>query len=225
MAFRATAGGGYGGRVPDGRAVTAFIAEDATCGDDGRFWTGTFFGHVEAGCPVEAFEGLSLSEALAWARARADEIRLRIGDGPEVMVDGAFAGPATVWRRADGEHWRDRGRADPPIEWEVTLLAFPPADQLLEPEATDGPARELAGRLGASGPDTRSFEAFRAELRRAQRRRNGREVGLASYELPAYRMRVRARAATHRQAEADVVARAGAVAGWRIEAQARPAEP
>jgi hypothetical protein len=117
-----------------------YVAEEEEHADDlsdDRWLLGTFEGHLDGGRGIaEEFRGLSAGEAIAWARARAARVLIRLGDGGYYAA-GEKAGPdEPIWppanlpplvrRRPESERWKDRSETDPPIEWVVPLLVVPP---------------------------------------------------------------------------------------------------
>ena len=128
-------------RAPRGRAGTVFIAEqeDAvfTGSQHDHYFTGRFGGYLDKGDRVwDSFDGLALEEALAWARARADRIVVRVGHGLRYAIgfapDSALPWPADgleppARRRTPDEAWKDRTDADPDATWQATIALAPPA--------------------------------------------------------------------------------------------------
>jgi hypothetical protein len=169
------------------RPGIVFIAEDEDSVFDGNdvdhFLTGRFSGYLDKGERVwDSFEDLSLNEALAWARERADRIVVRIGYGPTYAI-GFESASRLPWpsdglaepvrRRTPDEEWKDRTDADPDATWQATLgLAPPPppdrqADDLRRPEwdaVVASVAKELGARWSASNLDG-WFAAVRAARR------------------------------------------------------------
>jgi hypothetical protein len=135
--------------------MTVFIAED----EDAGYLTGRFYGHLDEDRRLaDSFEDLSLEEALAWARERAERIVVRIGYGPSYAIGFESESwlpwpseglPQPVRRRTPDEQWKDRTDADPDARWHATIgLAPPPGDQRL-PE-WDAVVAAIADELGAT---------------------------------------------------------------------------
>jgi hypothetical protein len=209
-------GGSHGdGRVrrswPMRRVV--WIAEDTEPTEDGEYLTGRFYGHVDDGDRIaDAFEDLSLDEAVAWGRARADRVLIRIGHGRHVPVEEADLTPPPR-RRIPSEEWKDRTEADPPIAWAVDVMLSPPDPRVRQDEVVAGIAEAAGGRWDAEPLEGRLAETD------AQR---GQEVYVLSHSA-SYRVRLRLEAPTHDQAVAAARARCDPPAGWRVAAFAEPA--
>jgi hypothetical protein len=136
---------------------------------------GTVHGDVQRLAPARAVdrddeEGLTLEEASAWARERAERVILRLGDGDYVSAD-AWVGPPPVRRWPAGQEWKARTDADPPIDWVVTATVTAPhgisrvdADALVAPLAAT-----------AADWDAELFDEWDADHERARRRARGRE--------------------------------------------------
>jgi hypothetical protein len=160
---------------------TVVIAEDEdselTERDVDHYLTGRFSGYVGD----DAFEDLSLDEALAWARERSDRIVVRVGYGPSYAI-GFESDSWLPWpreglpqpprRRTPDEEWKDRTPADPDATWRATLGLVPPGalDEPRRPE-WDEVAASVADRLGVKW-SAASFDGWIADLgsgRRANR--------------------------------------------------------
>ena len=139
--------------------MTVFISEDEDGDPSGHYLTGRFYGHVDDGKRMtDSFEDLSLDEALAWARERADRIVVRIGYGPSYAIgfesDSRLPWPSEgvpqpLRRRTPDEEWKDRTEADPDATWRATLGLTPPAGDRRLPE-WDAVVASIAGELGAT---------------------------------------------------------------------------
>jgi len=140
-----------------------WIAEDALSAEspgllfDGEVYTGRFSGlHDDGGGGVAAeFEGLDAEAAIAWGRARAPRVLIRLVDGDYLSAGVDSPDDTPPWppaepirrRRPRGEEWRDRDPGAAPIAWRVRVdlhaLATDP------PRARDGEVAEIAARAGA----------------------------------------------------------------------------
>jgi hypothetical protein len=143
---------------------TVFIAEvedsEYAGEENDHFLTGRFHGHVDAGHRItDSFEDLSLDEALAWARERADRIVVRVGYGPAYAIGFESESrlpwpseglPQPVRRRTPDEEWKDRTDADPDATWVAKLGLGPPQvpDDGRRPE-WDEVVAAVADELGA----------------------------------------------------------------------------
>jgi len=179
-------------------ADVVFIAEAEEPEEDGWYLTGRFSGYLDTGRMADSFEDLPLADAIAWGRARADRVLVRIGYAPHVPAS-EVEGLALAPRRVPDEAWKDRTEADPPITWDVQVLLSPP-----DPFADDSAVvAALASAAGAAW-DADELEAWRAE---------SRDGGWVSEHSPSYRLRFRVDASTAAGAEAAVPV--DAPAGWR----------
>lgn len=205
-----------------------------------HFLTGRFHGHLDKGNRIwDSFEGLSLEEALGWARERADRIVARVGYGPEYAIafesesllpwpsDGLAAQP--VRRRTPDEAWKDRTDADPDATWQATLALGPPAppdgqaDDQRRPEWDDVVA-SLAAELGATWSASNLdgwFAAVRSAQRRARRSPTG-DVGWTTTHTRRYEMSMTIHAPTAAHARDAAQARVPPLPdGWSVEALVR----
>jgi hypothetical protein len=207
-----------GPRAPADGVV--WISEDIDYAEDGSYLTGRFYGHLDRGRVSDEFEDLSLEEAVAWGRARAQRVLIRIGYGRHVPVDDADLTPP-VRRRTPDEEWKDRTEADPPIAWAAEVLLSPP-----DPEARqDGVVAAVAEAAGARW-DSEPLDGWVRDLRAARRRlREGKGGSWITEWSPSYRLRLTVEASTHDQAVATARSRCPAPAGWREYVTAEPARP
>jgi hypothetical protein len=222
------------------RAVV-WIAEDERHDDDGRILLGTFSGYLGGGDRVEeTFEGLAVDAAIAWGRARAERVYIRLGSG-EYHSAGADpargrprwpppALPPLVERRPPGEAWKDRGASDEPIEWRAAVWLTPPWT-IENPTAAraswEAALSEIAAATRADGWDGDEMEGFLEDLARARRENpSAASVGWASYHRPSYRVWFRERAATAALACDQASRRCSAPEGWKVEpGGAEPSAP
>ena len=196
-----------------------YIAEEEEHADDlsaDRWLLGTFEGHLDGGRGIaEEFRGLSADEAIAWARARAARVRIRLGDG-EYYAAGAETKPdEPIWppahlpplvrRRPESERWKDRSEADPPIEWVVPLQVVPP-------------------RLPASSEDIDRARRVAAEAAGAEPPKPlGKGTGYEPVEGVPFRVSAR----TRKESIAVAVGRCPVPEGWTADAllyAVRPAQ-
>jgi hypothetical protein len=101
----------------------AFIAEDVELDARGPVATGRFSGSLQTEREIgdATDDGLSLAEAVRWARERADPVVVRIA-GEEPCVDTAVDLSRELRRRRPaGWEFLDRTSADPPILWDVIV--------------------------------------------------------------------------------------------------------
>jgi hypothetical protein len=203
--------------------------------DPGSAWlTGRFDGTLEGTTRVlDSFEDLSLEEALAWARERAERVLIRYGDDPDVHYSAGTDHPPGVprWpppglpplvaRRHPGDRWRDRVETDDPIGWRVDVTLVPP-DTGDPRELRDAWAAEAARVAEAAGAtwDAEPLDTFIADLDATQRRGGG---GWFTYGGPNFHLELAVEAATAGQATAEAARRLTMPPGWRYEATAEPA--
>jgi hypothetical protein len=98
-------------RGEDGRSDVAYVGEDSDSEDFGRA-AATFDAHVEtaAGGFVEGPEGVSLDEALAWARARAPRVLVILDGGPAGAPEQTLFSAGTELIEEEGVHpWPQAG--------------------------------------------------------------------------------------------------------------------
>jgi hypothetical protein len=115
---------------------TVFIAEDTDFEPfEGEVYLGTFSAHLEGEhALLDAVDGVTLDEALAWGRERSDTVLLRLADSGyfwagDEPVEGCPRWPdghGVRRRRPSGEEWRDRAPGDEPIRWWVQVDLKPP---------------------------------------------------------------------------------------------------
>lgn len=206
------------------RKGIVWLTED----EDEGFLEGTFSGFhdLDPRLGEECF-GLPLPEALAWARERADQVCVELGDhrrfsaGAKPLPD--FPAwppddlPEPVRRRPPGQEWRDRTEADAPIDWTVTAWIARADGRLGE---DDELIRALAERAGAVRWDRKGLDGVLADMPQA---RGDEAVGWFSYHRPAYRLVFTAGAPTADQAQALVSGRLDLPAGWVAELETAPA--
>jgi len=188
-----------------------FIAEDEDPGEDGWYLTGRFSGYLDTGRMADSFEDLELEEAIAWGRARAERVLVRIGYGRHVPA-ADVAGVAVARRRTPDEAWKDRTEADPPIPWDADVLLSPPDPFADSSDVVAG----LAGRLGVPW-DASELEGWREDALAARG-----AGGWVTEHSPSYRLRRRVEAAT--AAGAEAAARVEPPEGWRVSVFVTPAE-
>jgi len=151
-------------------------------GEIGIVYSGRFSGYHDTG--VEAsdhpgIEDVTLAEGLRWARERADDVRVRIGDelfsagtaaieGLAVLADGLVV----ERRRPVSEEWRDRTDADEPIGWQVEVDLTPPRHAPGAPE-WDAVVAEIANRVAGVTRTSRGTCCSRAATS-GRRPRSGR---------------------------------------------------
>jgi hypothetical protein len=221
------------------RRGSVFIAEedDVRPGRGELYLTGTFWASWQTPDRVreEAF-GLSAEDAIAWGRARADRVFIRLGVGDYFWAGIGQAPPgAAPWpppglpelmrRRHPDFAYLDRAPHDPEIEWEVTLWVGPqpsadastgaPVWAGIEPEVIAA----IADRAGARW-DSEARDELLADLDRAERtgKRRGRAaVGWMSYGRDAYRLRLSVFAPTEQLACDRAASRVELPAGLRVE--------
>jgi hypothetical protein len=111
------------------RSGIVYVGEEM----DAAFWTGRFSVHWESGAEHEMGpRAVSLEEALAWARARADVVLVRPGDDGYYSAGPKRADEFPVWtsreqpptrRRVAQLAYMDRTEDDEPIDWECEISA------------------------------------------------------------------------------------------------------
>lgn len=200
------------------------------------YLTGRFSGFRDTGASrvTQQFEDLSLDEALAWARERADRIVVRIGHDAHYVIGGEpdehhLRWPAggiapPVRRRAPHEAWKGRTDADPDATWTATLALGPPAppdgewDDRRRPE-WDAVVEDAARSLGVawSGDNIDGWFADIGRAARAAKRAGRHEYGWTTMHSRTYHLALPVRAPT----EARAVAAAEALApvlpdGWTV---------
>jgi hypothetical protein len=126
------------------RSGTAYVSEYL----DAAFWTGRFNAHWEGGAEhEEGPRSVSLEEALAWARARADVVLVRPGDDGYYSAGARRADEVPVWtppahpftrRRVAQLAYMDRTEDDESIEWECEMSAT-----VQRPDAPEIPAQRF----------------------------------------------------------------------------------
>lgn len=191
-----------------------FIAEDFALADDraGDGWfTGRFSAHVEddPGLGDEA-DDLGAASAVAWGRARAGRVLLRIGEDEHCSVgdepipgEAHLAGPdelpPTPRRRPRDEAWKDRGTVAGEIEWIVPLHCSPEPWRVEHGRVHAEVERMVARSAGAKPP------------RHRRRRRRGISVE------PVIGFEVFVTAPNRELAVEAAIARCEVPAGWKAE--------
>jgi hypothetical protein len=217
-----------------------WISEDEdTYEPEGGMLLGTFSGHLDAGgsAPADEFEGLTAEEAIAWGRARADRVYIRLGRSGSYSAGARKSREFPAWpppdlpplvrRRPPEEEWRDRTEADDPIPWRVDVHLVPPnwdtaelADERARWEAT---VAAVAAVAGADGWDGDQIEGHFADYEAARARSGGaEEFGWASYYHPCFDVHLTVHAPTQVSAIEQGLARCSVPEGWTIGASARP---
>jgi hypothetical protein len=218
---------GYGRGVAE---PTAWIAEDVDYDYDLGGWafTGTFDASVQTDEEIlEEADGVSLDDALAWARARSPRVMIRYGysgyfsAGEESVPDAPPWPPPDlpefVRRRTPDEGWKDRTDADPSIAWRVVASLRPPGSAAAGRRPEDVRlVTDLAVTTGADDWDGHLIDHFA----RAAAAATGQTVYT---EIPAYRLHYSVRASTPARAADDVRRQLGAPAGWELSISAEPA--
>jgi hypothetical protein len=178
------------------------------------FWTATFW--VVAG-EDSSIDGLSLTDAVAWAREHGDEIVLRIGDRAAGPPPDPL--PQLVRRRLASEEWKDRTDADPPITWTVAMLVSP----RLRVEEVIARRAELDAAAAAVGADAVSGEQIDTFIADVQAARAAGTPGFTTYGNLFYELRFDGVvAATEEGAVAAVEPRCRALEGWVRGGRAEP---
>jgi hypothetical protein len=170
----------------------------------------------------EQVEGLTLEDALAWGRARADEVYIRLGDSGYYSAGTVVAPDAPPWppedvpplvrRRPASEAWKDRTEYDPPIDWdiELTLMPLQMSSDAAQDEAL---ARATAEAMGAEF-DPSGMRELLAQL----------ADGPATFYAPAgYVLRTTLSASTAGLAAAEAQRLCRVPEGWTLGVSASPA--
>ncbi|MDO8209903.1 hypothetical protein [Conexibacter sp. CPCC 206217] len=140
---------------------TVWIAEQDAFDDPngGTIWTARFEAHHDTGRGMgEELLDAGADEAIAWGRARAPLVWIRLADS-DYFAAGTdhepwatpwdASAPAPVRRRPPGEQWRDRPEDADRIAWSVQVDLSPP---YVEPRPDwDAEVAHMAARGGASG--------------------------------------------------------------------------
>lgn len=179
------------------------------------------------------FTGLTLEQALIWARARAPEVQIRFGRGEyhsagEINPSGLPQWPPAdlparlVRRRPPEQLWRERSEGDPPVEWRVELLLSPPnADHMATAKrwAAEELIEECSRAAAASHWDAAPLDEYLERGTDA----DGPSIGLAGVTPPGFRLHVRAFASTAVQAETSARGRLPRLpVGWSVRATTFP---
>ena len=180
-----------------------------------------------------SFGGLTLEQALIWARARAPEVQIRYGrvgyhSAGEINPSGLPAWPprdlpARLLRRRPPEQgWRERSEGDPPVEWRIELLLMPPNPEHMRTTKRWEAERQVeaaAAAVGASHWDPEPLDSFLDSDGHVE----GPNIGLAGLCPPAFRLHLEIFASTSPQAEERARGRLPKLpAGWRVRATAFP---
>jgi hypothetical protein len=203
---------------------------------DGSYLCGTFGGRWTRR-PREidgpSFEGLTLEQALIWARARAPEVQIRYGRGdfhsagevnPTALPEWPPADlPARLTRRRPPEQgWRERSEGDPPVEWRIELLLAPPnVEHMRTAKRWDAERiiEDAAATVGATHWDAQPLNNYLDNDGDFQ----GPNIGLAGLYPPAFRLHFQVFASTSPQAEERAQRRLPRLpSGWRVRAIAFP---
>lgn len=190
------------------------IAEDEARADDlssDRWFTGTFSAHVEFEHEMgEHVQGLSAEAVIAWGRARAPRVTIRLGDSDYFSAgEEAIPGdppwppaglPPLIRRRPRDEAWKDRSPDAEAIAWDVPLYCSPDPWRTHSSSEGDEVARRAALLAGAEPP----------------RRRRGLWRRRPAYG-PVERFVVRVTAPNRDLAVEAAIARCDVPPGWRAE--------
>ena len=216
------------------RDGTVWIAEDLEPGDDGLFCTGTFRAHLDRDDAVaDSIEEVSADEAIAWGRARADRVYIRLAES-DYFAAGAvehpeFPGwpprdlPPLVRRRVSNERWKDRTPDDASIEWQVDVRLLP---HWVGPDLRSRRAEwcatvsEIAERAGAASWSSEPLDGF---LRDAERASDRDSNAFYTPHEPALTLTFRVHASTMAEAAADATSTIELPADWTLSAQVEPA--
>jgi hypothetical protein len=203
-----------------------FLAENQEDEPGGAvIFLGTFSGYHDAGPDgiVGEISDLSAEEAIAWGRARASRVWIRLGesdyfDASEVPVEGEPRWPPPelpelTRRRPPGQEWRDRPEDAEPIRWRVTLHLIP--SELVRSPSFDATVEGIAIQAGAEWTAD-SMEAALAEIHRQDLAGEGRS-GWVTYHRPGYRLTMQVTAPTARAARRAALDLVSAPAGWRVD--------
>lgn len=195
-----------------------WISEDTEYEEDGEYLTGRFYGHVDTGELGDAFEDLSLEEAVEWGRARGDRVLIRIGYGRHVPLEHAEL-VSPVRRRVPDEGWKDRTDADPPVAWSATVRLTPP-----DPRAPRAELEAEVADSAAGAPwDGEELDEWLREYEEAERRlRAGAGRAFISESSPSFTVRITVDAPTRAAAIESARSRITEPAGWRVRVYAEP---
>jgi hypothetical protein len=216
--------------------VVVFLSEDLDWDADGdSWWLGTFSGSLQpvdpdATEPSDHFHGLSLDDALAWSRARAARVLLRVGDLPEHEAGEEAPSRAPRWppetvpplgrRRIASQTWKDRTEDDPDVEWQVELGLVPPEGWSLTDTQLPGRAEEaraLADRAGAHAVSDDAIEGFLTDIRAARDCAGGTgPFTWSTIHSPQFLLRFHETAPTVRQAVDAARGRLTLPDGWEV---------
>ena len=201
--------------------------------EQGDAWLAATFS-ASAGADEEV-EGLTLDEALAWARSRSEQVIVRLGDRRRLFSAGTEPIPGLpawppqdlalplVRRRPGPERWKDRTGDDEPIPWCVVVAVqhdWEHVDEVFREDGqTDARIAEAAGRTGAIAWDREMVDAFLADV---QRTSPGGMWTTAS--RPAWRLRYEVDAPSRDLAAAQVRAALGPWPGFELAIDARPTD-
>jgi hypothetical protein len=203
---------------------------------DGAWLTGRFSGALQDEALYEPFQGLSLEDALAWARARTDMIALRYGERPNVHYSaGAEPLPdmpswpppdlaALVRRRHPDDRWRDRTDADAPIAWLATAEVVPAGAEGASMAALEGRRPEWraviakVAQSAAAEWDSEPLDEFISDVSAAREEAgDAEEFGWFTFGTVALRIWLRVEASTASAARSAANDRLELPPGWRID--------
>ena len=207
-----------------------WIAEDERHDGDGRILLGTFSGYLDGGDREERFGGLPVDEAIAWGRARAERINIRLGTGDYHSAGAEHSRayprwpppdlPPLVERRPPEEAWKDRGASDEPIAWRAAVWLTPPwtsEDAAATRASWELTVSEVASAAGADRWDGEEMAGFLEDLAQASRETAGASISWASYHRPSYRIWFCERAASAALASEQARRRCCAPENWDVE--------
>jgi hypothetical protein len=178
-----------------------------------------------------SFDGLTLEQALIWARTRAPEVQIRYGRGDFYSAGEINPGHLPEWpppdlpmrlirRRPPEQGWRERGEGDPPVGWRLELLLWPPNVEHMRTAKrweAERIVEEAAAVIGATRWDAEPLNTY---LDGGTAAANEGRGGLIP---PAFRLHCEIFAATSPQAEERAKARLPQLPhGWQVRATAFP---
>jgi hypothetical protein len=213
---------------------------DMRLGGPGDMWLlGTFSGQVETAEAGRAgeFKGLSLQDALSWARARSGRVVIRLGDGTQWSAGPEPVGGVEPWpqartrtiarRRPATENWKDRQQDDPMIRWAVEVWLMPNWAQRNRVFSDNAVMHEEVRGLAATArPERWNGDEVHAFLRDIRDAPQG-ATGWTSYHQPRWSFQFTIEAST-REAAIDAALRRlpePLPDGWEAIGGAQPAQP
>ncbi len=233
----------------NGPRGVVWIAEDDAYDETpagGIVWTGRFVAwhDLDDGSSAGRLDGATADEAVAWGRARAPVVWIRLadseyhaaGDGHEQAAPRWDPTLAPVRRRPPGEQWRDRPEDAEPIDWLVEVDLLPP---YREPRpdwaaeiariasrggASDWRARSV-GPPGGGGDDDDGWFTGGEDVgdRASLTLDRGGETGWVGYDATSFRLAFTLPAATVVHAMEYALDRCLVGPGWAATAYGRPA--